>query len=190
MVSGFDIVNPDVSYVRINQRTSPGTGESVRMNITTSLSTTDPAVVNAALLHPSMVTPPTEPLHPTVPDWRPRHQNGPHENIGRGQAVEVWRELTVARTSPPPRNKNPRVLNSTIVATQRSRAETNTDGLTKDQEIESLRSKLKVAEERMVKMTRVLKDPAKLKLLVENLRKLREGKERRNINVGKRQYPS
>ena len=189
MVCEFITAELTKSYVRVNQKTSPGIGKSVIGIITRHLAHTDPAVVNASLLHPSMVTPPAEPSPLSVQYWRLRHLCGHHEDLGEGHTEEVWREMTMERTSSPPGETNPRATKSTINAAPRSLTENNTDSPTKDQEMETLREKRNIEEERLEKTMRTLKDPNKLKLLVNKLNRLKKKKRGMNISLGKRSSP-
>ena len=83
MVADSVYKEPNLSYVEVNQNSSlvgpvpagsvPGPSESVKCHIIKTLSRTDPQVVNARLLHKSMVEQ-EEPIPKlSVPLWTPVH---------------------------------------------------------------------------------------------------------------------
>lgn len=92
MVVPYASEKPNLSYVRINQNTSDGTGPSIKTYITKGLVASDPFVVNASLLHPSLVAQPTVLTIVETPFWGDlelpnESQDGAKEVSKTGEAV-------------------------------------------------------------------------------------------------------
>ena len=79
MVAGYICEEPNLSYVRVNVnscvRKTAGSGNdnSLKGYITKRLTPSDKNVINAELLHKSLVNQPPPPPPPTTALWRPRH---------------------------------------------------------------------------------------------------------------------
>ena len=94
----------NLSYVKVNQNSSlagtapsgnvPSTGESVKCNLIKTMSRSDPQVVNAALLHKSMVEQ-EEPIpKPSVPLWTPEHLYASGEKRLLCYSKVEWKEIS------------------------------------------------------------------------------------------------
>ena len=94
---------PNLSYVKVNQNSSlvgpvpagsvPGPSESVKCHIIKTMSRTDLPVLNAGLLHKSMVEQ-EEPIpKPSVPLWTPVHLYASGEKRLLRYTIVEWKEI-------------------------------------------------------------------------------------------------
>ena len=102
MVFDYPIEEPNLSYVRVNLKPSlvenapagnvPGIGESIKCSLIKTMSRSDPQVVNAALLHRSMME--AEPIpKPSVPFWTPEHLYANGEKRLLRYSKVKWKEI-------------------------------------------------------------------------------------------------
>ena len=103
MVFDCPLEEADLSYVRINFNSSPvgtapagnvpGIRESVKCNLIKTMSRSDPQVINAALVHKSMVEQ-EEPIpKPSVPLWTPEHLYTSGEKRHLRHSRVEWKEI-------------------------------------------------------------------------------------------------
>ena len=188
MVFDNPIEEPNLSYVRVNLKSSPvgnapagnvpGTGESIKCGLIKTMSRSDPQVVNAALLHRSMME--AEPIpKPSVPLWTPEHlyANG-EKRFLRYSKVE-WKEI---RTEEVPSD----VQRDVPIRRRKGCSKETTINL-KNHNLERSNSELKAKVDELEKkievMSKVMKDPKKLRLLIAHLQELRRSNEAKVASV-------
>jgi len=211
MVVDNPFEEPNLSYVRVNQHSNakaplandkvPGTGESIKCHITKNMSPSDPLVVNAELLHKSMVDQLEPNPQPTVPLWTPVHLYASEERRPLLHARDEWTEVSQDMAAPQTDAK--RVGQTTVSKTiskqttkrslddatdqnesraKISRTDMDTEThlqatLKRNQTLEKinmdLQDKVRELEQRVEIMSKIMKDPNKLSLLMTHLQGLR-----------------
>ena len=189
MVFDNPIEEPNLSYVRVNLKSIPvgnapagnvpGTGESIKCSLIKTMSRSDPQVVNAALMHRSMVEA-EEPIpKPSVPLWTPEHLYASGEKrLLRYSKVE-WKEI---RTEEVPSD----VQRNVPIRRRKGCSKETTINL-KNHNLERSNSELKVKVDELEKkievMSKVMRDPKKLRLLIAHLQELRRSNEAKVASV-------
>ena len=187
MVFDNPIEEPNLSYVRVNLKSSPvgnvptgnvpGTGESVTM------SQSDPQVVNAALMHRSMME--AEPIpKPSVPLWTPEHLYASGEKrLLRYSKVE-WKEIRTEEFPTKPEVRD--VRRKAPIRGRKGCSKEMTIDL-KNHNLERSNSELKVKvdelERKIEVMSKIMRDPKKLSLLMAHLQELRRANEAKVASV-------
>ena len=193
MVFDNPIEEPNLSYVRVNLKSSPvgsapagnvpGTGESVKCSLVKTMSRSDPQVVNAALLHRSMME--AEPIpKPSVPLWTPEHLYASGEKrLLRYSKVE-WKEIGTEEFPTKPEVRD--VRRKAPIRGRKGCSKEMTMNL-KNHNLERSNSELKVKvdelERKIEVMSKVMKDPKKLRLLIAHLQELRRSNEAKVASV-------
>ena len=178
---------PNLSYVKVNQNSSlvesvpagsvPGPSESVKCHIIKTMLQTDPQVVNAGLLHKSMVEQ-EEPIpKPSVPLWTPVHlYAGGEKHLLRYTRVE-WKEINHEEPTTKAQSSNVWQSVPSCVKSRRKRRfeETTTELKKRSLEHENIELKIQIKEleTRIELMSKIMRDPNKLSHLVTHLRELR-----------------
>ena len=194
MVFDCPLEEPNLSYVRVNLNSSPvgtapaghvpGIGESIKCNLIKTMSRSDPQVVNAALLHKSMVEQ-EEPIpKPSVPLWTPGHLYASGEKrLLRYSKVE-WKEIRTEES--PIKTEASDVQRSAPLCGRKRRSEETTTGL-KSQSLErantELKNRVNELEKRIELMSKIMRDPKKLSLLMAHLQELRRANEAKVARV-------
>ena len=193
MVFGNPIEEPNLSYVRVNLKSSPvgnvptgnvpGTGESIKCSLIKTMSQSDPQVVNAALMHRSMME--AEPIpKPSVPLWTPEHlYTSGEKRLLRYSKVE-WKEIRTEEF--PIKTEANNVQRSAPLCGRKRRSEETTTGL-KSQSLEranaELKNRVNELEMRIEIMSKIMRDPKKLSLLMAHLQELRRANEAKIARV-------
>ena len=197
MVLDCPLEEPNLSYVRVNLNSSPigtapagnvpGIGESVKCNLIKTMSRSDPQVVNAALLHKSMVEQ-EEPIpKPSVPLWTPEQLYASGEKrLLRYSKVE-WKEIrtekSTVETDASDVQQNPPLC---FKSGRKRRSEETATGL-KSQSLEhantELKNRVNELEMRVELMSKIMRDPKKLSLLMAHLQELRRANEAKVARV-------
>ena len=194
MVFDNPIKEPNLSYVRVNSKSSPvgnapagndpGTGESIKCSLIKTMSRSDPQVVNAALMHRSMVEA-EEPIpKPSVPLWTPEHLYASGEKrLLRYSKVE-WKEIGTEEFPTKPEVRD--VRRKAPIRGRKGCSKEMTMNL-KNHNLERSNSELKVKvdelERKIEVMSKIMKDPKKLRLLVAHLQELRRSNEAKVTSV-------
>jgi len=200
MVRSLNLEEPNLSYVRVNQATSPGNGESIKCQITKSMSPTDPSVVNGELLHKSMIEQPVPQQIGTTPLWRPGHLYSEEERAEDGFRFVGWEQLPSLSNS----EASVKVSTKIVVAstTSQSRVKRQLDQsdetvspankkfkISSPQDVQSLMkrhkelesenaalvTKNRELEQKMSIMAKIMRDPEKLALLMRRLEDVNKG---------------
>ena len=193
MVFDCPIEEPNLSYVRVNLKSSPvgnvptenvpGIGESIKCSLIKTMSQSDPQVVNAALLHRSMME--AEPIpKPSVPLWTPEHlYTSGEKRLLRYSKVE-WKEIRTEEF--PIKTEANNVQRSAPLCGRKRRSEETTTGL-KSQSLEranaELKNRVNELEMRIEIMSKIMRDPKKLSLLMAHLQELRRANEAKIARV-------
>ena len=193
MVFDNPIEEPNLSYVRVNLKSSPvgnvptgnvpGTGESIKCSLIKTMSQSDPQVVNAALMHRSMME--AEPIpKPSVPLWTPEHlYTSGEKRLLRYSKVE-WKEIRTEEF--PIKTEANNVQRSAPLCGRKRRSEETTTGL-KSQSLEranaELKNRVNELEMRIELMSKIMRDPKKLSLLMAHLQELRRANEAKIARV-------
>ena len=193
MVFDNPIEEPNLSYVRVNLKSStvgnvptgnvPGIGESIQCSLIKTMSQSDPQVVNAALMHRSMLE--AEPIpKPSVPLWTPEHLYASGEKrLLRYSKVE-WKEIRTEESIIKTEANN--VQRSAPLCGRKRRSEETTTGL-KSQSLEranaELKNRVNELEMRIELMSKIMRDPKKLSLLMAHLQELRRANEAKVAHV-------
>ena len=196
MVFDNPIEEPNLSYVRVNLKSSPvgnvptgnvpGIGESIKCSLIKTMSQSDPQVVNAALMHRSMME--AEPIpKPSVPLWTPEHlYTSGEKRLLRYSKVE-WKEIRTEEF--PIKTEASDVQRSAPSCTKSGRKrrfkETTTE--LKSHSLErantELKNRVNELEMRIELMSKIMKDPKKLSLLMAHLQELRRSNEAKVASV-------
>ena len=193
MVFDNPIEEPNLSYVRVNLKSSPvgnvptgnvpGTGESIKCSLIKTMSQSDPQVVNAALMHRSMME--AEPIPKlSVPLWTPEHlYTSGEKRLLRYSKVE-WKEIRTEEF--PIKTEANNVQRSAPLCRRKRRSEETTTGL-KSQSLEranaELKNRVNELEMRIEIMSKIMRDPKKLSLLMAHLQELRRANEAKIARV-------
>ena len=193
MVFDNPIEEPNLSYVRVNLKSSPvgnvptgnvpGIGESIKCSLIKTMSQSDPQVVNAALMHRSMME--AEPIpKPSVPLWTPEHlYTSGEKRLLRYSKVE-WKEIRTEEF--PIKTEANNVQRSAPLCGRKRRSEETTTGL-KSQSLEranaELKNRVNELEMRIEIMSKIMRDPKKLSLLMAHLQELRRANEAKIARV-------
>ena len=193
MVFDCPIEEPNLSYVRVNLKSSPvgnvptgnvpGIGESIKCSLIKTMSQSDPQVVNAALMHRSMME--AEPIpKPSVPLWTPEHlYTSGEKRLLRYSKVE-WKEIRTEEF--PIKTEANNVQRSAPLCGRKRRSEETTTGL-KSQSLEranaELKNRVNELEMRIEIMSKIMRDPKKLSLLMAHLQELRRANEAKIARV-------
>ena len=188
----------------------PGSCESIKCHITKNMSPTDPQVVNAGLLHKCMVEQAEPTPKPSVPLWTPVHLYASGERRLLLYAREEWKEIKPEESTPKVEAKSVwrSATSQTNSGTKRRLAETTTDidsgnrakvtktddtetelrsALLKNRSLENanmeLKNKVKELEMRIELMSKIMKDPNKLSLLMSHLQGLRRSNETKVVRA-------
>ena len=197
MVFDCPLEKPNLSYVRVNLNSSPvgtapagnvpGIGESVKCNLIKTMSRSDPQVVNAAPLHKSMVEQ-EEPIpKPSVPLWTPEHLYASGEKrLLRYSKVE-WKEIrTEESTIKTEASDVQRSAPSCVKSGRKRRSEETTTEL-KSHSFEhantELKNRVNELEMRIELMSKIMRNPKKLSLLMADLQELRRANEAKVARV-------
>ena len=188
MVFDNPIEEPNLSYVRVNLKSSPvgnvptgnvpGIGESIKCSLIKTMSQSDPQVVNAALMHRSMME--AEPIpKPSVPLWTPEHlYTSGEKRLLRYSKVE-WKEIGAEEV--------PSDVQRNVPIRGRKGCSKETTINLKNHNLERSNSELKVKvdelERKIEVMSKVMKDPKKLRLLIAHLQELRRSNEAKVASV-------
>ena len=194
MVFDNPIKEPNLSYVRVNLKSSPvgnapagnvpGIGESIKCSLIKTMSRSDLQVVNAALMHRSMVEA-EEPIpKPSVPLWTPEHLYASGEKrLLRYSKVE-WKEIGTEEFPTKPEVRD--VRRKAPIRGRKGCSKEMTMNL-KNHNLERSNSELKVKVDELEKkievMSKVMKDPKKLRLLIAHLQELRRSNEAKVASV-------
>ena len=152
------------------------------------MSRSDPQVVNAALLHKSMVEQ-EEPIpKPSVPLWTPEHLYASGEKRLLRYSKEEWKEIKTEKSpieteaSDVQRSASPLCVKSG----RKRRSEETATGL-KSQSLEhantELKNRVNELEMRIELMSKIMRDPKKLSLLMAHLQELRHANEAKVARV-------
>ena len=193
MVFDCPIEEPNLSYVRVNLKSSPvgnvptenapGIGESIKCSLIKTMSQSNPQVVNAALMHRSMME--AEPIpKPSVPLWTPEHlYTSGEKRLLRYSKVE-WKEIRTEEF--PIKTEANNVQRSAPLCGRKRRSEETTTGL-KSQSLEranaELKNRVNELEMRIEIMSKIMRDPKKLSLLMAHLQELRRANEAKIARV-------
>ena len=193
MVFDNPIEEPNLSYVRVNLKSSPvgnvptgnvpGTGESIKCSLIKTMSQSDPQVVNAALMHRSMME--AEPIpKPSVPLWTPEHlYTSGEKRLLRYSKVE-WKEIRTEEF--PIKTEANNVQRSAPLCGRKRRSEETTTEL-KSHSLErantELKNRVNELEMRIELMSKIMRDPKKLSLLMAHLQELRRANEAKIARV-------
>ena len=188
MVFDNPIEEPNLSYVRVNLKSSPvgnvptgnvpGTEESIRCSLIKTMSQSDPQVVNAALMHRSMME--AEPIpKPSVPLWTPEHlYTSGEKRLLRYTKVE-WKEIRAEEV--------PNDVQRNVPIRGRKGCSRETTINLKNHNLERSNSELKVKvdelERKIEVMSKIMRDPKKLRLLIAHLQELRRSNEAKVASV-------
>ena len=187
MVFDYPLEEPNLSYVRVNQNSSltgtapagniPGASESVKCNLIKTMSRSDPQVVNAALLHKSMVEQEEQIPKPSVPLWTLEHLYASGEKrLLRYSKVE-WKEISTEESTSGAEASDVRRSVALCAKSGRKRRleETTTKKKKRSTEDENMELKTKIKElgRKIELMCRIMKDLNKLSLLMTHLHELR-----------------
>ena len=189
MVFDCPIEEPNLSYVRVKLKSSPvgnapagnvpGIGESIKCSLIKTMSRSDPQVVNAALLHRSMMEV-EEPIpKPSFPLWTPEHLYASGEKrLLRYSKVE-WKEI---RTE-----EFPSDVRRNVPICGRKGCSKETTIKLKNHYLKCNNAELEVKVDELEKkieiMSKVMRDPKKLSLLIAHLQELRRGNEAKVASV-------
>ena len=187
MVFDCPLEKPYLSYVRVNLNSSPigtapagnvpGIGESVKCNLIKTMLRSDPQVVNAALLHKCMVEQ-EEPIpKPSVPLWTPEHLYASGEKRLLRYSKMEWKEIRTEES--PIKTETSDVQQSAplcVKSGRKRRSEETATGL-KSHSLEHAKTEMKnrvnELEMRIELMSKIMRDPKKLSLLMAHLQELR-----------------
>ena len=197
MVADSVYKEPNLSYVKVNQYSSivgpvpavsvPGPSESVKCHIIKTMSRTDPQVVNAALLHKIMVEQ-EEPIpKPSVPLWTPEHlYSSGEKRLLRYSKVE-WKKIRTEKSTVETEASDVQRNAPLCVMSRRKRRSEETTTEPKSHSLErantELKNRVNELEMRIELMSKIMRDPKKLSLLIAHLQELRRANEAKVARV-------
>ena len=206
MVAENPFEEPNLSYVRVNQNCNvkppssydkiSGTGESVKCHITKNMSPTDPLVVNAELLHKTMVDQVEPQAQPSFPLWTPVHLYASGERRLLLYAKDEWGEISqceslhnsvskpvgktvVSQTKPTNKrrfdetttdqNENPPKVPKTESDCETNIQQTLRRNTMLEKINKDLQDEVRVLKQKVELMSTIMKDPNRLSILMKHL---------------------